>query len=104
MKSPRRTQGASLLSFFESRHDEWISLTEILKLNIAQFGARILELRRDGHIIRNKTEHRDGKVFSWYRLETSRAHPPTPLRSETTGHQPNTFPEFGSLEPERYGV
>jgi hypothetical protein len=104
MKNPRRTQGASLLSFFQSHHDEWISLTEILKLNIAQFGARILELRRDGHIIRNKTEHRDGKVFSWYRLETSRAHAPRPLQSETTGHQPSTFPEFGILEPERYGV
>jgi hypothetical protein len=43
-----------------------------LDQGIAQFGARILELRRAGFGIENKTERgEDGTIHSWYRLISS---------------------------------
>jgi hypothetical protein len=69
---------------------QWISLSEILELGFAQFGARILELRRDGHTILNKTEHRDGKVLSWYKMESAAA---VPLQPSLSKPQPGLFPQ-----------
>jgi hypothetical protein len=69
MKDSRDTQRGTIFELLRSRAGQWVSLPEILSLGFAQFGARILELRRHGHTILNKTEHRDGKVLSWYKLE-----------------------------------
>jgi hypothetical protein len=57
----------------------WVSLPQILALGIAQFGARILELRRTGFAIENKIE-RDyaSVVHSWYRLVNSQTLPAAP--------------------------
>lgn len=64
----RGTQCERLLRFFEERQGQWVPLPEILALGIAQFGARILELRRSGYVIENRREHAGKAVHSWYRL------------------------------------
>ena len=63
----RTSQRERLLALLKSRSG-WIGLDEILGLRIAQFSARILELRRDGYTITNRIERHDGKLFSSYRL------------------------------------
>jgi hypothetical protein len=94
------TQRSRLLNLLQSRHGQWVPLPEILSLGFSQFGARILELRRSGHAITNKTEYRAGKVLSWYRLDSE----PT-QEKKPSGHElPSSFPEFGSLAKESYGV
>ena len=107
----RKTQRNRLLDVFTKAHGAEISLPEILELRISQFGARILELRREGHVIKNRTEYRDGKILSWYRLE------PRPgeitresLRADTRTIKSGdpreqiapteTFPQFGTLAKE----
>jgi hypothetical protein len=102
MRDSRRTQCDQLLSVFVASLGQWVPLPTILALGIAQFGARILELRRSGYTIRNKTEYRDGKVLSWYRLELE---PTQEKEPEQSGDElPSSFPEFGPLAKESYGV
>lgn len=55
--SDRLTQKERIRMLLESRAGQWIPLPEILALHIAQFGARIKELRADGMDIENETEH-----------------------------------------------
>lgn len=76
--SDRKTQRARLLNVLVEAHGEWVPLPEILSLGIAQFGARILELRRTGFKIENRTERDDaGAIHSWYRLVSGLASLPT---------------------------
>ena len=51
----------------------WLGIPEILRLGIAQYGARIFELRREGHHIENFREwsDADGCYHSWFRLLSS---------------------------------
>lgn len=56
----------------ERSRGQWISLREILRLGVAQYNARILELRKEGLFIENKTEWINGKKVSWFRLEVKR--------------------------------
>ena len=64
----RQTQRQRLRELFEQREGQWIGLPEILSINIAQFGARLKELRDIGGMrIENMMEHGDGTVRSWYR-------------------------------------
>jgi len=60
-KGSRATQRDQLLAKLESRPGEWVPLPEILGLRIAQYSARIFELRALGHRIENRRE--DGKSF-----------------------------------------
>jgi hypothetical protein len=87
VKDSRSTQRGKIFELLRSRGGQWVSLPEIL-----QFGARIYELRRNGCTILNKTEHRDGKVLSWYRLESG------PTRPEPRS-LPATITETGTLFP-----
>lgn len=64
----RETQRDKILRLLQERHGDWVPLPEILALGAAQYGARILELRRQGFQIQNRTEHRNGKVHSWFRI------------------------------------
>jgi hypothetical protein len=68
----RTTQRERILHLLASANGRWVQLPEILQLGCAQFGARLLELRRSGYDIRNKTERKNGKLMSWYRLETTK--------------------------------
>jgi hypothetical protein len=69
---PRRdkSQQAAILRVLLEAKGSWIGLPEILKLGIAQYSARIHELRRLGFIIENKLEvdHETGARHSWFRL------------------------------------
>lgn len=51
----------------------WLSIPDILHMGIAQYGTRILELRRAGHVIVNYREWSDveGCYHSWFRLVDS---------------------------------
>ncbi len=68
----RKSQSAALLRLLIDARGSWVSLPQILKLGIAQYNARILELRRLGFNIENKTERVNGARYSWFRLESSR--------------------------------
>lgn len=68
-----KTQAAALLRLLIEAHGSWVPLPEILKLGIAQYGARVLELRRLGFNIENRTERVTGtrQRHSWFRLLNS---------------------------------
>jgi hypothetical protein len=55
-----------ILELFEARPNERIPLPTILRLGVAQYNSRILELRRAGYIIDNETEYVDGVKHSWF--------------------------------------
>lgn len=59
-------QREKIKKLFEERPDTWIPLHEFLEI-AAQYGARILELRRRGMNIENKTRHLEGRTLSWFR-------------------------------------
>ncbi len=67
--SLRQTQRDRILDLLRSREGEWVALPQILDLHIGQYNARILELRRAGIEIENKTERdQAGVTHSWYRI------------------------------------
>jgi len=69
----RKSQGAALLRLLIDAHGSWVPLPQILALGIAQYNARILELRRLGFLIENKTERVNDARHSWFRLVNSPA-------------------------------
>ena len=52
----RPIQRQRILDLLSSRSGQWVPLPQLLDLRISQFGARILELRREGYQIENRTE------------------------------------------------
>lgn len=48
--------------------NEWVALPVILSLGIAQYNARIYELRRAGHKIESKISRVGHQVHSYFRL------------------------------------
>jgi hypothetical protein len=74
-----KTQRARILRLLIDAHGAWVPLPQILALGIAQYNARLWELRRLGFVIENKSESVDGARHSWYRLVSSPGAPaPTP--------------------------
>ena len=65
----RKTQRAKILALLVDANGGWVGLSQILALHIAQYNSRILELRRLGFNVFNRTERVDGKVRSWFRLQ-----------------------------------
>jgi Helix-turn-helix domain len=63
----RATQRDRLLALLRDHHGSWVPLSAILDLQIAQYGTRILELRRAGYQIENKQQGE----HSWFRLLSS---------------------------------
>jgi hypothetical protein len=99
--SSRITQRDRLRELLLAAHGGWIPLPQILELKISQFGARLLELRRLGYRIVNRTENVNGKKCSWYKLE------PASTPDRHSEHQNisraatgGSFPEFGVLGKE----
>ncbi len=70
MKGARENQRAAILTLLMAAHGDWVPLPQILALGIAQYNARIYELRRLGFRITNRIEEVDGIRRSWYRLES----------------------------------
>jgi hypothetical protein len=64
----RATQRERVLHLLAEYDGEWVPLPAILHLGIAQYNARLFELRRKGYVIENRTETVDGVKHSWYRL------------------------------------
>ena len=62
----RISQCDKILRLLQSKHE--VGLPEILSFGIAQYNARIKELREAGHDIRNRTKRVDGVKHSWYHL------------------------------------
>lgn len=60
-------QRENIKRLFESRPFQWIPCYEIAKLAL-QYNSRVLDLRRLGMTIQNKTKHVDGEVHSWFRF------------------------------------
>ena len=64
-----RNQRKEILDLLQSRKNEWVTLPEILKLGIAQYNARVYELRHEGYKIENKTiEVTKGERHTAFRL------------------------------------
>ena len=71
-----KTQRARILRLLiEARG--WVPLPELIAC-AAQYNARVLELRRLGFAIENKTERVNGERHSWFRLVSSPAPAPKP--------------------------
>lgn len=51
---------------FEAHPNEWVPLTEVLRLQVAQYNSRIKELRAEGYTIKNKTEYVGSSKHSWF--------------------------------------
>ncbi len=102
--SSRAGQRSRILGVLIAAHGTWVPLPEIIEC-AAQYNARIFELRRLGFRIANRTREVDGRRCSWFRLE-SRPATATTRDSRDSIHREsaNSFPEFGSLGPEHYGV
>jgi len=76
--SRRATQTERLRRFFEARAGQWVGLPDILALGMAQYNARIYEIRldeeREGFKLENRFEDApDGTRHSWYRFQWLRA-------------------------------
>jgi len=82
------TQRHRLLTLLLSRSE--VPLPEILDLGIAQYGTRILELRRLGFRITNRRERRGRKTYSYFRLEPSQ---PSPLPAAADAFTDRLFPD-----------
>jgi biotin operon repressor len=67
-----QSQREKILRLLQGRTNEWVSLPEILSLGVAQYNARLFELRALGHKIENKTQEVEGVRHSWYRLVTEK--------------------------------
>jgi hypothetical protein len=70
-QNPRRAQSGRILEMLRAADGGWVALPDILALRISQYGARILELRRAGHLIQNRTQYIAGVRHSWFRLVSS---------------------------------
>lgn len=66
MLTKRKTQTERLKELFESRPNQRISLPEILSMGIAQYNARIYELRHEGMCIINEGKRVDGIHQTWF--------------------------------------
>jgi hypothetical protein len=102
----RPTQTTRLVALLLDRSPQWVPLLEILNLRISQYGARLHQARHEwGLKIENRVEIVDGVKHSWFRLVSQPAVLMCPQERESiTPATADSFPEFGSLDPESYGV
>lgn len=87
--SGAKTQRARILRLLIDADGAWVPLPEIMAC-AAQYNARVLELRRLGFTIENKTEHVDRARHSWFRLIAS----PTSRPPEPKPEPPKPSPEW----------
>jgi biotin operon repressor len=101
--SSRGTQCTRILDLLIAARGEWVPLPTIAN-QAKQYNARIHSLRGQGYRIANRTKLVDGAKHSWYRLEPPSASWPSSEARKAAQPPLNTFPEFGSLARESYGV
>ena len=106
MKGSRATQRGQILELLTAARGDWVPLPKV-QACAAQYNARVFELRRLGFRITNRTREVNGHRHSFFRLVSRPATPATPQKTDVvtaTAGGGGSFPEFGSLAPERYGV
>jgi hypothetical protein len=104
VKESRATQRGRILELLIATRGDWVPLPTIAEC-AAQYNARIFELRRLGFHIANRTEVVNGTKRSWFRLEPQAALAARPeARKSVQSAISGTFPQFGSLAKESYGV
>jgi len=95
MSSNRQTQRERILALLRAADGGWVGLPAILDLRIALYTTRILELRRAGYDIENRTQTVDGIRHSWYRLNFQRVICTEPRqitdRKQTTSENESTY-------------
>lgn len=101
-KSFRKNQRERLLNLLESAGGREVSLPEILALNCAQYNARLYELRRAGHRIKNRTQWENGQLRSWFKLlkpeSVEGGNGAANLRRPSVQYESQAiFPQFGNL-------
>ena len=102
--SSRATQRGQILALLIATRGNWVPLPKV-QACAAQYNARIFELRRLGFRIANKTRDVNGQRHSFFRLVSRPATPTLPTKKDlVTPTTSGSFPEFGSLAPESYGV
>jgi len=87
--SSRATQRGRVLNLLIAARGAWVPLPEIAAC-AAQYNARVLELRRLGFRIENRTKKVDGARHSWFRLisgPTPAADSPTAPRTHSADSQ-----------------
>ena len=57
-----------ILRLMREFEGHWIELPAILKLGVAQYNARIKQLRDEGYVIENKVEWQGRVKKSWFRF------------------------------------
>jgi hypothetical protein len=104
----RNTQCDRFLGLLIKARGGRVSLPAILALGIAQYNARVHELRRMGFAIVNERERVNGQLRTWFRLISG---PPPSSDQEfqqqksQTGGAPDGNSEttlFGNISPMRY--
>jgi hypothetical protein len=105
VKDSLATQRNRILGLLTAARGAWVPLPQISQC-AAQYNARIHELRRMGfRVPPPRTETVNGQRHTWYRLEVSaEIAQARPEPRSVFPVPPTTFPEFGSLAPESYGV
>jgi hypothetical protein len=102
--SSRAGQCGRILRVLIAARGAWVPLPKIIEC-AAQYNARIVELRRLGFRITNRTREVQGQRHSWFRLESIPADVSSRGEIENfTVATSSSFPEFGNLAPESYGV
>jgi hypothetical protein len=100
----RASQRERILELLLAARGDWVSLPQV-QACAAQYNARVFELRRLGYRITNRTREVDGRRHSWFRLELIPADARSHQEIENlTVATTSSFPEFGNLAPESYGV
>ena len=85
----RKKQRDQILGILIAARGEWVPLPVIMD-RAAQYNARILELRRLGFTIENRTKTVDGARHSWFRLAQSRT-APSPQRTVDISQESGTL-------------
>jgi hypothetical protein len=71
----RSTQRSRILALLIEARGAWVGLPEILALGIAQYNARLFELRQMGFVIQNRVDRDNGRRLSYFRLVAGPAAP-----------------------------
>jgi hypothetical protein len=103
MSDSRSTQRGKILDVLISARGDWVPLPKITAC-AAQYNARIFELRRMGFVIRNRTREVGGVRHSWFRLEPGPSEALLAQLESTPAAATPSFPTFGNLAKESYGV
>jgi hypothetical protein len=92
-----KTQRGRILALLIKAASGWVPLPEILALGIAQYNARVHELRALGFRIENRKERVNGLLHTYFRLNGGSA----TIAKSRTEPQPESGSLFGSLAPDR---